>query len=175
MTARVPDHAALPVEQLRITPPTPIDPIEFWTCDDDPDRLSITEFEEAVIEHVDKWAPAKDLEALLRVTIAPLTVYGHSRAEVTDEFLDGEAEELVERLTERLNEDEWGDPDGNHDVFSEKGQELLAAKFAVALREVRHHIVPWHCKVTKTVVIEADELVAMVRAQCPEWLAKAQR
>lgn len=37
------------------------------------------------------------------------------------------------------------------------------------MRQVRSHIVPWHCEVTKTVVLEADELVAMVRELCPEW------
>ena len=80
--------------------------------------------------------------------------------------------DVAEHLTEQLNEDEWGDPDGNHDVLSDEGQALLTEKIAALLRKHRGYISPWACEVTKTVVLEADELVAMVRQQCPEWFEK---
>lgn len=171
MTAPVPDHAALPVEQLRVTPPALIDPIEFWTCDDSAERLSISELEEAVLEHLDGWSEKSgpEFEGFLR-RISPVSVYGYSRAGVSDQRLQAAAELMVERLTESLEEDdEWGDPDGRHEVFGELGQQALLPMILSALKQVRHHIEPWHCEVTKTVVLEADELVAMVRELCPEW------
>lgn len=173
MTAPVPDHAALPAQQLRVTPPHPVwsgGPEDFWTCDDWAERLSTTEFEEAVTEFVDGFlAPGCDTEKILREKVAPLEVYGYSRAAVTDSRLELEADDLVDHLAERLSEDEWGDPDGRHDVLSSTGRALLKERFAAALRSVRAHIVPWHCEVTKTVVLEADELVALVRRLEPEW------
>lgn len=168
MTAPVPDHAARPVEQLRVSPPERLDSVDFWTCDAAAESLSTTEFEEAVVEYVDGLlSPGCDTEQVIRA-MAPLIVYGHSRIKVTDERLQIEAEHVVDRLVEAL-EDEWGDPDDRRRVLSAEGQKLLVEKFAAALREVREHIVPWHCEVTKTVVLEADELVALARRLCPEW------
>lgn len=175
MTAPVPDHAARPAAELRVTPPALLDPIEFWTCDDGAEQLSTTELEEAVLEHLEGWSEKSgpEFETFLR-GIAPLTVYGYSRAEVTDERLHAEAALMVERLSESLEEDEeWGDPDGRHTVFDDLGQNALLILVIEALKKVRHHIEPWHCEVTKTVVLDADELVALVRELEPEWFKDA--
>lgn len=166
MTAPVPDHAALP----RVTPPLPVEPEVFWTCDDSVERLSHDVMEDAITEFVDGFlAPGCDTEAILRSQVAPLTVYGYSRAEVTDKKLESEGVRLVENLVENLNEDEWGDPEGQHDIIDEATQERLARAFITALKAERQHIVPWSCEQTKTVVLEADELVALVRELAPSW------
>lgn len=171
MTAPVPDHAALPVSELRVTPPTLIDPIVFWTCDDAAERLSHDNLEEAVLEHIEGWSEKSgpEFETFLRA-IAPLDVYGYARAVVDDRRLDAEAAWLVERLVESFNEDEeWGDPDGNQGVLDDVGERLLKEKFAAALRDVRPHITPWSCEVKRIVVLQADELVALVREMEPGW------
>ena len=155
---------------------TPNTRIEYWTCDESAERLSCVELEDAVVEWVGGWdgdAAGGDIGVFLRATVAPLTVYGYSRAEVTDQRLEAEAALMVERLAERLEEDDaWGDPNGRHAVFGEPGRAALEALVLSALKQVRHHIEPWHCEVTQTVVLEADELVTMVRRLEPEWFAQ---
>jgi hypothetical protein len=145
----------------------------FWSCDDGAETLSCTELEEAVEEYVDGFlSPGCDTEAILREKVSPLTIYGYTRVEVRDRDLDNLAEWLSERLAELVEEDEWGDPNGNYRVINDEGAAAFTARFAAVLREERARIVPWTCEVTTEVEIEGDELVAMVRDCCPYWFEK---
>jgi len=108
-----------------------------------------------------------DFEARLRC-VAPLAVYGHARTEITDEQLIGEAELLIESLVERA-EEEWGDPNGGHDVIDAAAQLRLVGCFVAALRFERASITPWHCEQVRVVTLSAEELVNVVRARRPDW------
>lgn len=142
----------------------------FWSCDDGAESLSHTELSDAVEDYVDGFlSPGCDTEAILREKVSPLSIYGYSRIEISDRDLDNLAEFLVDRLAEACDEDEWGDPNGDHHVLDKAGQAAFTARFAAVLREERKHIVPWTCAISKTVLVEGDELVAMVREFCPYW------
>lgn len=142
----------------------------FWTCDDGAERLSHDDLLDAVEEYIDGFlSPGCDTEAILRDQVSPLTIFGYTRCEVTDGHLEQLADDLAERLAELVGEDEWGDPDGNHEVLSDENRKAIEARFAAVLREERHRIVPWACEVTQTVEVEGDELVAMVREISPSW------
>lgn len=147
-------------------------PEEFWTCDDGAESLSHTDLRDAVEEYVDGFlSPGCDTEAILREKVSPLTIYGYARAEVTDQRLADLANDLADNLQERLDDgyDDWSDPNGNHQVITDDGKAKLAEHFCTVLREHRGLIVPWGCEVTKTVTVEGDELVRMVREICPDW------
>lgn len=132
-------------------------PQEFWTC---------------VEEYVDGFlSPGCDTEAILREKVSPLTVFGYSRAEVTDQRLADLANDMADRLQEQLDDgfDDWSDPNGDNRVIDDTNKAALAERFCTVLREERARIVPWGCEVTQKVVVEGDELVAMVREICPHW------
>lgn len=175
MTAPVPDHAALPVEELRrrlLSPPT-IDDAMFWDCSD-PEQLTHDNIEDAVEYYIDGFlSPGCDVEKVLREDLGGLTVNGYTRAEVTDKFLDSQAEHLAEVFWEQIHEDEWGDPNGNHENITPEGRRLLKERLGQVLREVRPYIEPWACEVTTKVVMDEDELVAFCRELRPEWFEAA--
>lgn len=174
MTAPVPDHASLPVEQLRrrLLPPPTIDDVVFWDCSD-PEQLTHDNIEDAVEYFVDNFlSPGCDTEKVLREDLGGLTVKGYTRAEVTDKFLDGMADHLAERFHEQIHEDEWGDPNGTHENITPEGMRLLEEKLRVVLREIRPYIQPWACEVTTEVKMDADELVAFCRELRPQWFEK---
>jgi hypothetical protein len=147
-------------------------PQHFWTCDDTAERLTHDCLSDAVEEYIDGlFVPARGLEAFLREKVSPLTIFGYSRAKVTDERLADLANDLADHLQERLDDgyDDWSDPDGQHQVIDDTGKAALAERFFAVLRDERAHIEPWGCEVTAKVTVEGDELVAMVRELCPYW------
>lgn len=146
------------------------EPMEYWSCDEGAERLVHDDMRDAVEEYIDGLnAPGGDVEALLRDRVSPLTIYGFTRHALTDARLDSVAADVTERLRE-WTEEEYGDPDGGpHSVLEPADVKALAARFAQVLREERARFTPWSCDCTRTVVVEGDELVQMVREMCPWW------
>lgn len=169
MTARVPDHASLPVEQLVITEPTLPGP-HFWSCDDGDESLSHTEIEDAVYAELEHQA---ELNESIRATIArlaPLKVYGYTRDSVCDQELARLAERTAEEMEVWFEEcTEYGSPDGDgdHPVLSSQGRTMLEAGLNELLRRVRAagHLSPWTCSVTAVETLSEAALLEMFASE----------
>ena len=158
MTAPVPDHAARPVAELRVTRPDPrVRHVEFWTARRDEERLSWSDIEDAVEHELDE-ATAAEFQW-------PMKVYGWARLDVSDPDLDNLAESLVESASEWLNDERYGDPEGDHRVLDRDGEERLRQAIIDALFAARkaEELSPWACEIIETREVTEAE----AREWCP--------
>jgi len=151
---------------------------KFYSCDDDVETLTHTDIDEAIEDYLDRFWPAawefKDKEreriaVFLGALPNEIEVYGYARMEFEDHHLDAEC--LLQRIFEHIEEDELGDPDGRdfEDAFSDKGARVVeAAKKLV--NEIRDTYEPWACDIVQTTKFNP---IDWIREHRPDWLDSA--
>lgn len=162
MTAPVPDHAARTASELTIGEPTVAGP-HFWSTRRDDETLHHTEVEEAAWRCIEDQSEGTESLADTIKRIAPLTVYGFTRDQVTDADLARHAEWATERICELLDEQEYGDPNGDHHVLKTEGADLVEAAIRDALTRARARgqISPWTCHESEQRTLTEAELLEM--------------
>lgn len=166
---RLRGDAAIPPAEVK---PEPL----FWSCDDGVESLTETDMDECIENYLDgfwpgKWEyPDKERERIavfLGNLPNALEVYGYARTETKHRELYPWSD-IFGDITEYIEEDELGDPDGrdHEDCCSEDGVRVKAAIEALA-RAVTETYTPWHCEVVETRSIDP---VAWIKEHHPEWL-----
>ena len=137
-------------------------PIVYWDCDEDTERLSHTDQDDAILYALDEWldptmTPTEVLSTLRDGIGETITVHGFARMEMPTYEL------FLEHLMEWLDNDlELGDVDGA-DPPSEALQAGARAFYEVLLKEYT----PWSCEV---VAKEEVNIEQWIRENKPEWL-----
>lgn len=154
---KLPTTATPLADRRRAEPATR--PIEFWSCDPDAERLHESEVEEAVCAWLD--------DAELADVVWPIKAYGWARVEVTDSALGHAGDAAAERAAQVLDEDEYGDPHGDHEVLNPTARERLAAVITGTLIAARctGELSSWACQVVET----REVTEAQARAWFPDW------
>lgn len=129
----------------------------FWSLMD-PERLTLESPEEAIEEWLEsRYCPATEAEIAAK---CPLFAIGYSRMVIGD--AEGYAEDAVERLCESLDE-EYGDPDGDHDILSREVKKKLTEEITAAIKRAFEHAESWRCEPTERRRFDADEVIALKR------------
>ncbi len=140
----------------------------FYTCDDDAESLTDTEPEEAVRCHLDAMLePRMTPEQVLAALPKTITLYGYARTVLPPTVPD--PDDVLDNIMERIEEDEYGDPDGvswedRMDLPAVNGLKAKARELCEAIRLLYK---PWSCEqVTK----EEVDVEKWIRENEPEWL-----
>lgn len=129
----------------------------FWSLMD-PERLTCESPEEALEEWLDsRYCPEAEADVAAK---CPLFVTGYTRKKI--EGAETYAEEAVERLRELLY-DEYGDPDGDHDILSEEVEKKLTEEITAAIEKALASAVSWRCEPTERHRFDAEEVIAALR------------
>lgn len=142
--------------------------VDFWTCVDDAEDLVHSHEDDAIEGYLDDIGPWPGDEPDPNVRLAKflaavgetLTVYGHRRVVLPDDF--PVADDLVERVLEDLDDEHYGDPD---EATKPTPAMLEAAKTFLA--KIRAEYFVWQCEEVVEVEIDPRE---WMRANRPEWL-----
>ena len=142
--------------------------VDFWDCLDG-----------EVLEHTD---PISALEALVelhrergRLTedvmreMGPLTVSGYRKRLHSDGEISDAAERALDAVTEALDDEEHGHPDGLSPMFT---VDVLARHLPVFEAAVRGLVAEgkiWNCEVAHTVELSPDEAIEILLTERPEW------
>ncbi len=140
----------------------------FYTCDDEAEDLTDRDPDEAIRCHLDGMLDPQIPRRLVLDTL-PKTVslFGYARAVLPPNELDPDS--VLDEIMERIEEDEYGDPDGA------KWDERMTAEAVAAVKvkaqefcsTIRANYVPWFCEqVTK----EEIDVEKWVRENEPGWL-----
>jgi len=147
---------------------------DYWDCDESTDSLSHDDPQSALEEHLDGWLMPHDsrgIEAQIW-EIGPVKIWPWHRQSI-------DAKE-VERLTKHLLEeaDEWlcentilADPEGG-DLLSKQTREKHQPAMAATVAALCADASVWHCERGEAITLTADEVIALLREQCPEWFEK---
>lgn len=143
---------------------------DFWDCDDCPESLCNTDPVDALERHIDGWlSPGCDTVAIIR---------GFGKVEITPWFrnklnqghIDDAVDRMLQLAEELLDEDEeLGDPNGDHNCLADKALKEHRPKFVEAVKALYAEAEPWGCEDGKPVVLTADEVIELMREHCPEW------
>ena len=143
---------------------------DFWDCDDDTEQLSHTDVLEAIQDYLQGFLEEGDVEEQLR-EIGPIEVYPWTRNAVSVQHVDDATEQLLERAAEILDEDEeLGDPDGDHEILPESVVAKYRAEMRMLVERLYGEANVWGCTAGAAITIETEELIALVREQLPELL-----
>lgn len=136
----------------------------FWSCLD-PEQLSLESPEEAIVERFDR----EDMDplAVILAKRCPLTVKGYAPVDLDFDWVESLSERAVEMFEESIN-DEYGDPDGDSQIDTPK-REALDVAIKAAFRAAVEGMRPWSCEVVETREYTAEQVEAILRAECPEW------
>lgn len=124
--------------------------------------------EEAVEYEVDCWGePGCDASTIIRER-GSLTVTCYQRMVVPDNFPARIAASMVEGAVESWGE-EFGNPYDAGDEFPEAAVAAARAKLEAAIRELYAAGTVWGCEVISDVVLDAEQIEAMMREHRPDW------
>lgn len=144
----------------------------FWSACD-AETLTLESPTEAIHEYLDSMY---DPKADILTTIArccPLTVTGFAPVDVDERWITSLAANAVERFVEHV-EEEYGHPNGDvQQVTDEKRDALEVAvrtAFLAAVKDLR----PWLCKKVESRTYTAEDVEAILRADCPEWFGEGE-
>lgn len=142
------------------------DGADFYSTSADTERLTHTELYDCIWEHLE------GCDGTIEEAVAKgLTVHAWRRDSIN---VDDEATTQLDRSIENMSEailEEYGDPDGNsEDVFGPEAEEAFKIAVMPALKTLLSTVEPWRCSVVGERTFTADELLAWVRENEPEWL-----
>jgi hypothetical protein len=138
----------------------------YYSTSADTERLSHKELDECIWEHLE----GRDGTIEEAVTKA-LTVHAWVRDGID---VESETKDQIKYIVERLSEailEEYGDPEGNsEEIFGAEAEEAFKVAVTPALRALLSTVEPWQCSVIGERTFTADELLAWVRENEPEWM-----
>lgn len=139
-------------------------PGDIYDADTEPERLIHDDPLEAIEAKCDDVDASEGLTAAIR-SLAPLTVTAYKRERVTDAWVQGVAERVIDRVSEDFDE-AYGDPE-DFDAIAVTDQHRALAQSLVRTMTRAAHV--WRCEPSGEVTLTADELEALMRIECPEW------
>ena len=141
------------------------DNAKFYDCRD-PETLTYESPEEAVERFLDYWLnPGCDVEAVIREKCTPLTVDAYNPKEISDDQREAWVLGIEAYLEEQFGE-EFGDPDGAPYLDHAKDHRLALRAWVYEVIAGEH---VWACEKVAERTYTADEVVAMMREERPDW------
>lgn len=143
---------------------------DYWDCSDSVEQLQYDDPISALEYHLDGWlSPGCDVETILR-GLDDVEVYPWHRKTIPEGEAEGLADRLLEHLQEILEEDEdYADPDGDHDIFSSATLGKHQPAFVVAVKSLIADASVWQCEPGKPVTLSPDEVLEIMRVERPDW------
>ena len=145
---------------------------EYWACND-PDCLThqdpISALEDWIDSHFSR--EGEDAEAVIR-EMGDIAVEAYSRVAIREADIDDAIDRAIEVVDEHLQEQDYHDPDGDHQMFSVDVLTKHRPKFEAAVRALVADASVWHCDVTATVTLTPDETLEIMRVERPDWFEK---
>lgn len=133
---------------------------DFWTCDEDAERLTYEDMDEAIEYFLDDLlSPKMTAQEVVDVLPKTIEVYGYVRDTIKPESYKGH---VLEWFLETLDE-EYGDPDGDLNDPTPGMQEAERVFIEAVLKEY----VAWPCKKICTKTINT---LKWVKENNPDWL-----
>lgn len=136
------------------------DGADFYDCDEDAERLEHWGPLDALDSYLSNMDPGDDI-----AEACPIRVYAWRRQQVPMLWLSKVAKNAAERVIEDIDDDEYGDPDGDHCCLDAKGCARLEQEFTTAVqRAFRDHAQVWACER----MAHRDYSLEEIRAEWPE-------
>lgn len=144
--------------------------VAFWDCLD-PEVLTHTDPISALVacveSHIDRASPVDD--QIREMGAIPVEAYRHRMHDASD--IADAVDCALDAAVEALDDEEHGDPDGDHAMFKLD----VLAKHRPAFEAVVRALVAdgkiWQCEVAHTVELTPDETIEILRVERPEWFA----
>ena len=142
---------------------------DFWDCQDaevltfvDP----ISALEGCVENHLERGRPVEDVIG----EMGTIRVSAYRRKTISEELIRDLADTALDQVVEDLDENgEYGDPDGDHPLFSLDVLAQHRGAFESAVRDLCARAKIWQCEVFHTVELAPDETIELLRVERPEW------
>jgi len=147
--------------------PDPYDSAELYDCSDS-EEYEHEDPAACIAEYLDGLAERdEDVDAQI-VRLCPITVTAYVRATADPRWTKRTAERLAEMVDES-----WCGEYGTHDGLDGVAKENLERALAEALSEWAAEQTPWSCVQVGTRTYSAEQVVAMMRVERPEWWPEA--
>lgn len=143
------------------------DNADYFDCRDGAELIHDTP-EEAITSWIDdNYVEGESPIRCIR-RLGPIEVMAFNREPIPAEWPRSMALHLVDRFVEDL-EDEFGDPEGLHELTTEAGRGAVADGFEALIRQAISQVAPWTCREVAKRVYTVAEVEAVCREYEPEW------
>jgi hypothetical protein len=150
--------------------PNPFDTADYYDARES-ERLQYEAPWDAIEEYLETWMERGcDVEAVIRER-GEITVRALDRMTLTPEWIAALAARLLDHAHDGFTE-EFGDPDGGDDGLSDKIHGRYAPMMIDLLTKFYQHADVWPCVQVAERTYDTDEILAMARAERPDWFEK---
>lgn len=140
----------------------------FWDCEGaevltfvDP----ISALELCVENHQERERPTEEI--IREMGTITVSAYQHRKHEFSD--IEDAIDQALDAATEALDDEEHGDPDGDHAMFSLDVLARHRPLFETAVRALVAEARLWQCAVSATVDLSPEETIEILLTERPEW------
>lgn len=148
---------------------TTIPEADFYDCRDS-DRYTHHTPAEAVEEYLEMFMTLECDTSVMLTEHAPVTITAYRRNTIPMRWLEQQAGNLLEQLAEAYAEaEEWPDPDGSDNGLGKAAELDAQPAMLAAVQKFMAHAKVWSCSKIGEVILNADEVEAMMREHRPDW------
>jgi hypothetical protein len=152
--------------------PDPWDTADYYECREGVEELTHETLEDALESYLDGcMEPECDAEAVIRA-VGMIEVTAYARKTVDPADAKRWAERLADEVNESWRDEEYGNPD---DDQGGPGDDEFVREVTAVIQRAFDRTDVWQCERVAKRKFSTEELLAIMRKECPEWFRPAEK